>query len=372
MSSLRKLAKHLAAAFATIALYGVISAQDPICSVLLRPAFHYTTDGLTVILADSSTTFGQNATASFSFGDGTSPTTDNAHQFQEPGNYTVCLTLSTPTLNCSATFCRQVTVPMTSCGGINAFFTLSDAGTNSLQFSDVSLGSFAGDRLWEFGDGYSSTEEFPTHTWLLPGPHFVSLTRTQGQCSVTYGRWIEVDGNASTCGQDLFVDFEPAQEGLSATFQPTIIPNNVIPVVEIWSYGDGDVDTVLTGSNEFPMSGNYQTCLLVGAIRPPAMDTCFSLVCHTVDVMPLAGVEEIPVAPLRIWPNPFTSVVFVSVDPGAERISMLDPLGRVVATTAVTTHGNFMLDGQVLSTGSYFIEVTSAGGIRRSPIIKLE
>ncbi|MBL7951385.1 MAG: T9SS type A sorting domain-containing protein [Flavobacteriales bacterium] len=340
--------------------------------MLLRPAFNYTTDGLTVLLADSSTTFGQSAQVSYSYGDGSSATTDSSHAYQQPGTYTVCLTLSTTTLDCSATFCRQVVVPLNACAGISAHFSASGAGTNAVQFLDLSIGASAGERLWEFGDDSTSTEEFPSHIWLLPGPHFVSLTRTLGECSATYGQWVAVDGNASTCGQDLFVDFEPTHDGLSTAFQPTIVANNVIPVLEIWSYGDGNVDTAFAGFNEFVGVGEYQTCLLVGALRPSNLDTCFSLVCRTMQVSPLSMIDEPEAPSLHAWPNPFTNEVFVEVGATASRVRLMDPLGRVVGVSSSRSADMVVFSGTTLVAGTYFVEVDTPLGRLRRAVIKAQ
>lgn len=54
--------------------------------------------------------------------------------------------------------------------------TTAEAET-PIQFTDLSSGDIS-QRLWEFGDGSSSTERNPTHTYNDPGAYTVSLTVT--------------------------------------------------------------------------------------------------------------------------------------------------------------------------------------------------
>lgn len=354
-------------------MLGTALAAQPICDVLLRPAFHYTTDGLTVTIADSSSTLGQAAQRMVSFGDGTAASGSMLHTFEQPGTYTVCLTLNTTPLNCSASYCRQITVPMSDCGTINAAFALQPATTNTVSFFDMNIGAFNGQRLWEFGDGTTSDEAAPAHTWLFPGPHFVSLTRTEGQCSATYGTWVEVDGNASTCFPFLFLDFSAEMEGTQGHFTPQVVNNGVVPVLSIWSFGEGTVDTAAVGLNFFPAEGAYQTCLLVGALTP-GLDTCFSLVCRTVDITSMVGVNEEAEAVVRAWPNPFTDRVYISTIPALRHTQMLliDAVGRTVRTQTLNGANTSLVEASGLSTGAYTLLFRSATTEHRVRLLKVD
>lgn len=360
-------------AFLVASCLGALLAAQPVCDVLLRPAFHYSTDGLTVMVVDSSTTFGQIATTTISFGDGTSASTSMQHTFQEPGTYTVCMTLSTATLNCTSDYCREVTVPSNTCPSLNAHFDVLPVTTNSLTLTDMSIGATNAQRFWEFGDGTTSTEVAPMHTWLLPGPHFVSLTLTEGQCTATYGRWIEVDGNATTCFPHLFLDFTTNTEGTAGVFDPQIENNGVIPMLGIWSFGDGHVDTAVVGMNTYAAEGEYQTCLLVGALIPPDMDTCFSLICRTTYILPLVGIEEDEDASLRVWPNPFRDLVSIGTNALVQGtyVELLDGLGRRILAQPLRELGVAPLDLGHLPDGAYVLVLRSPDRQQRIRLLKL-
>jgi len=63
------------------------------------------------------------------------------------------------------------------------FTVSSTTGANPLQvaFQSSSTGSPVTAWSWDFGDGFSSTAQHPTHTYTLPGTHTVSLTGFFGQ-----------------------------------------------------------------------------------------------------------------------------------------------------------------------------------------------
>ncbi len=352
----------------------VLGQSQALCDVLLRPAFHYHTEGLLLILEDSSTTYGIQAMGSWVFDDGSSAGPSTEHMYQDTGQYQVCLTLSSTSIECASTYCRAVTVPLDDCGGaLDARFIWQRAGLNTAMITDASIIAFSGTRLWEFGDGSTSDEIAPEHTWSLPGPHFVTLTRTQGECTATYGEWVEVDGNASTCGQGLFVDFTTTMSDQQALFDPSIGVTNVVPVIPIWSYGDGQVDTVAIGDHSYAAPGIYQTCLLVGALALPEMDSCFSIVCHTSEVLPSVGLAERTVAAPTVWPNPFVSHLDISLPSlsGPVTARLYDAQGRLVVQHTSVGVGTLRIGVVGLAEGLYVLEVDDGGIPHRMPLIKV-
>ncbi len=349
------------------------TSAQPLCEVLLNPAFSFNTYGLQVLVEDSSTTFGIQSTAEWSFGDGSSITTVDQHGFQAPGTYQVCLTLTATELPCSATYCREVTVPATDCGGsIDSYFDWSASNTNSVSFLDMSFTNNTGPTLWEFGDGSSSTDPEPDHTWSIPGPHFVTLTRGADTCLATYGRWVEVDGNVTTCGPGLFVDFYTEFDGNEFTFTPSIVANGTLPLASVWSYGDGVIDTTAIGQHIYQEEGPHQTCLLIGALNVGSLDSCFALVCHTSNVFPATGINERGRDVVEVWPNPFgSSFQFRSEGVfGRTEVQLKDLLGRTVAEQVISGNGTFKMDASELRDGAYVLMVSGKNHLRSALLVK--
>ena len=114
----------------------------------------------------------------WNFGDGTTSTQVNpTKSYASAGTFNVSLTVQTALGNDSATRNGFITVS----GGPSAAFSAtptSGAAPLVVQFTDQSNGngSAIASRLWNFGDGATSTATSPSHTYDTEGSFTVSLT----------------------------------------------------------------------------------------------------------------------------------------------------------------------------------------------------
>jgi subtilisin len=132
---------------------------------------------LTVSFTDQST--GTINNWSWNFGDGgTSTQASPSHQYTSAGTYTVSLTVSGP--GGSDTESKTGYVIVTAPAPPNAAFvgspTRGDAPL-TVSFTDQSTGAVTS-WSWTFGDGATSTQQHPSHTYSAPGTYDVSLTVT--------------------------------------------------------------------------------------------------------------------------------------------------------------------------------------------------
>ena len=111
------------------------------------------------------------------FGDGTTSTEcDPRHTYQDPGTYTVSLTVRGPggeDTERKPDFIRVSAVPAPV-----ADFTASPTSGPApltVRFTNFSRGEITS-YYWNFGDGTTSTERDPQHTYQEPGSYTVSLT----------------------------------------------------------------------------------------------------------------------------------------------------------------------------------------------------
>ncbi|MEY3443082.1 MAG: hypothetical protein RLZZ519_1363, partial [Bacteroidota bacterium] len=127
---------------------------------------------------------------SYDFGDG-SPIVNSAnasetHVYAVSGTYTACVDVLFSD-SCIARTC--VTLTVTGASGCQAgFFWYPDSSGN---FSIIVVNTSAGNNLsyqWTFGDGSSSTQAYPQHTYNGPGTYVVCVTVTSNtpQCTDTY------------------------------------------------------------------------------------------------------------------------------------------------------------------------------------------
>ena len=132
--------------------------------------FSYTTNGLTVVLNNTSS----NATSySWNFGNGQTSTLQNPSiSYTTAGTYNICLTA---TNSCGSTnYCQNVTVSNT-CVKPTAQFTFVSNGLTT-NFTNASLNGVTYN--WNFGNGQISSLQHPNVTYSTAGNYNVCLTTT--------------------------------------------------------------------------------------------------------------------------------------------------------------------------------------------------
>ncbi len=187
----------------------------------------------------------------WTFGDGSTSTMVNPqHSYAAPGTYEVCLTVSSI---CGSTqTCEMVTV---SCQAPAAGFGFS-ANELNLSFNDNSTG-IATSWMWTFGDGTTSNQADPQHTYQLPGSYEVCLTVSS------------ICGSTQSC-QTINVSCTPPEADFNFTTNELNV--NLIdqspgtPTSWSWVISDGTTSTAQTFMYTFPTPGTYEVCLTVGNI----------------------------------------------------------------------------------------------------------
>ena len=114
----------------------------------------------------------------WNFGDGTNSTLQNpTHIYTTPGIYNVTETVSNSVGNNTLTENNYINVKYPA--PVAGFTANNTNGTVplSVQFTDQSTGNVTG-YSWNFGDGYTSTLQNPTHTYTTPGIYNVTETVT--------------------------------------------------------------------------------------------------------------------------------------------------------------------------------------------------
>jgi len=122
---------------------------------------------------------GQIDSYSWEFGDGNSSSDQNPlNSYSEAGTYTVSLTVSGPTGSDTETKTDyiQILSPETVIAGFELAST-SGITPFTAMFTNTSMGSIEGYH-WHFGDGETSEDTNPAHTYMDPGSYIATLIVT--------------------------------------------------------------------------------------------------------------------------------------------------------------------------------------------------
>jgi gliding motility-associated-like protein len=210
---------------------------------------------LTVQFTDLSTAGGSTINAwLWDFGDGTTGTVkDPIHIYTTAGNYNVTLRVTTVS-GCSKTLTRSNYIHASN--GVTAAFTNTVPTGCSLPvtitFTNTSTGAGTLSYLWNFGDGFTSTLQNPTHTYNTQGSFTVTLRVTSSTgCINTLVRPNAVVINFLHAA---FVAPAGACINDPQTFTNTTTP---APTAVFWDFGDGTNSTTVSPVKTYTATGTY-------------------------------------------------------------------------------------------------------------------
>jgi|GEM_PF-3140040 len=119
-----------------------------------------------------------------------------SYEFGESGVYKVCLEVNSSNILeevCNVRSCKEVIINCKPCS-VDAKFSTQKISDCTYQFINHSIDNNWGDveYLWDFGDGNTSTEFEPNHTYTTNGSNYVYLTVTafnslNDSCESTFG-----------------------------------------------------------------------------------------------------------------------------------------------------------------------------------------
>ncbi|MBK9400322.1 MAG: PKD domain-containing protein [Bacteroidetes bacterium] len=206
---------------------------------------------------------GANATFFWNFDDGNTSTLANPiHTFQQPGSYTVCLTITTGN-GCTDTYCGGIFIQNGSPCVADFNFTVQSGST--VAFTNSSSGNYA-NMFWDFGDGTFSSSSNPTHTFG-PGIWMTCLTISDSLngCQSTFCDSITINSSGNCVA-----GFVPNIQGNNVQFINT--STGLTPQV-FWDFGDGTTSTLTSPSHQFSQPGIYSVCLTVSDTSGNCNDT---------------------------------------------------------------------------------------------------
>lgn len=190
------------------------------------------------------------------FGDGGNSTQQNpSHMYQDTGYFTV--TLIVGNYGCFDTLVMPNYIHVNP--PIARFDVVKDCDSAFLRrFNDLSIGADSWE--WNFGDGNTSTQQHPVHTYASVGNFTVTLVVRNSQT-----------GCMHSTTQPVVIANEQAMFTTSVTelckrsaVQFTAQLNNAGGIISYnWSYGDGAVGIGSTVSHTYNQAGNFTVRLII-------------------------------------------------------------------------------------------------------------
>jgi FOG: PKD repeat len=198
----------------------------------------------------------ENIKYTWNFGDGTTSNQigNVTHTYTKEGNYTVSLTISNSYGNRTETKTNYIYVG----GGVIADFTADKTTPSPLavKFTDKSSGNPT-KYAWDFGDGSTSTEKNPSHTYTSTGQYTVKLT-----VSNEFGSDTKTSTSFINVGTAPYVFF--TANGTINSKQVTFTTHgNVAEGTYRWDFGDGTTSSEKDPIHTYKSTGVYNVTLAV-------------------------------------------------------------------------------------------------------------
>jgi gliding motility-associated-like protein len=197
------------------------------------------------------------------FGDGVEDTIQNTtpHTYTSPGIYTVTLVVSNTSTGCTDSTTQTVSIS----DQILGFNQTNTTGCIDLNvgFTDTSwVNSSITSWYWDFGDGGTSTNQNPSHTYTIAGIYDVTLIITDALGCVdtlTKTNWIDAIENPVA---DFIADTTYGCAPLQVNF--TDLSTGVNPILSwSWNFGDGGTDTLQNPAYTYIGRGVFNVTLIV-------------------------------------------------------------------------------------------------------------
>ncbi len=194
------------------------------------------------------------------FGDGTTSTDQNpSHLYTTPGNYTVSL-FAFYAGSCQGT---ELKTNYITIGGVPFVDFVPDQTAGCVtpfpvNFDNNSVGAGL-TYFWDFGDGSTSTQTNPLHTYTSNGVFTANLTATNPQgCSITNSTDINITATTADFLPDVFGFCVP----LVVNFSDLSLSATTI-VSYAWDFGDGSTSTLANPTHTYVNTGTYDVSLTI-------------------------------------------------------------------------------------------------------------
>ena len=286
------------------------------------------------------------------------------------GNNTVCLTIESMA-GCTSAYCYTFVVPF-SCNLNPAFtYTANPANRKQISFTPSTTGNTLR-YLWYFGDGYSSSDRQPVHTYYSTGTYQVKLSvrDTLSNC-------------VDTVWQQVIVQSGP-EDSCTASFSYTLnnygfaqftANSNQTITSQYWSiykFSNGDSAYIYTMNPgyQFIDTGSYLVCMTLTTNTGCTRNYCEIVVVGTVQGR---FAERIPAYPNPVSAGPARFSLYLGRQEEI-KITITDISGNqvgLIKQAGFRGSNQILIPTERLGKGQYLVEICAGYRLYRSIFQKL-
>jgi PKD repeat protein len=235
-------------------------------------------------------------TYEWDFGDGSAHSTQQnpAHTYTSAGSYSVTLTVTDSTAKTAIDNHLTITVTGGACTvGCTATVPATGTANQAVSFAATASASNCGGSptyAWTFGDGGTSSQQNPSHTYAAAGTYDWTLTVTagSGNCSKSGSITIGTATCTVTCSATVPTT---GTAGQAVAFAASASPSNCAgSPFYAWTFGDGQTSTQQNPPHTYAAAGAYHWTLTVSA----GTATCSKNGTITVSAAPAAATYWVP------------------------------------------------------------------------------
>lgn len=176
-----------------------------------------------------------------------------AHQIPFNGNFTVHVRLGYEGQDsyCTVSVLKKTTVSGLSPCAASVSSTLYAKSSYEFSYQEGPGSNFSGTSLWDFGDGSTSTQYKPRHTYAADGTYVVKFTRTRNDS--TSETWHTVKVGCEDVEARIISE---KGEGPGLFYFTANVPQQI--KTDLWTYGDGATSAYTGGGHhKYNQDGTY-------------------------------------------------------------------------------------------------------------------
>nr|WP_330217438.1 PKD domain-containing protein [Methanosphaerula palustris] len=303
------------------------------------------------------------------FGDGTTSTEQNpTHIYNQTGVYNVALTASNDKTSDTCTQYRCIIVNAVPVANFTANVTAGQTPF-TVQFTDQSTSGADGFQ-WQFGDGTTSTEQNPVHTYTSPGSYSVMLTVSVPDYGSVFAQktgYISVSGPSSV---GFTANVTAGLSPLAVQFNES---TNESVQYSFWHFGDGATSAEKSPVHVYDAAGSYSVSLMTVGSNGTEVKTVDNFINVSAPVTPTVTPTATATATVTPTPTgalPVANFTVTTGAPGSSDITVTD-----ASTNATSVHYS-LGDGATTAyptfrytywqAGTYTIEQTATNAVGSS------